>query len=251
MFNLLRERMLQKRAYIKDLHRATVPEPFRGFPVLRPASEEKWRQCAAVCPTGAIQTSPPRIDLGQCVFCGACERAFPELVHFSAEHRMSADRREKLTVQTNLAWEDFERDAIPVRKEIHDFFGSSLKLRSVSAGGCAACELELAACFNVNFDLGRFGIEIVASPRHADGLILTGPVTANMARALEDTYKSVPRPKILIAMGSCAIGGGLFSSSAALRREFLDSVVPDLYVPGCPAHPLTLIHGILAFIRSG
>jgi len=131
---------------------------------------------------------------------------------------------------------------------IHGLFGRSLKLRSVSAGGCNACEMELGACSNVNFDMGRFGIEVVASPKHADGIIITGPISANMADALHDAYLCTTPQRVVILMGTCALSGGVFSTSSELDRKFLDEIKPDLYMPGCPVHPLTFINGILDFL---
>ena len=142
----------------------------------------------------------------------------------------------------------YEANAIKSTKQIKKIFGKSLKLRQVSAGGCNGCEMELNACSNVNFDMGRFGIDIVASPRHADGLIITGPITENMSKALEDAYLSVPEPKIIILAGACAISGGVFQNSNALKRDFLDKYKTNLYIPGCPVHPLTVINGILGII---
>ena len=146
--------------------------------------------------------------------------------------------------------QEYEKTAIEVRKEIKRVFKKSLKLRQVSAAGCNGCEMELNACSNVNFDMGRFGIDFVASPRHADGLVITGPISENMAYALEDCYKSTPDPKIVILCGSCAISGGVFQNSDKLNREFLDKYPIDLYIPGCPVHPLTFINGVLGFISD-
>ena len=129
--------------------------------------------------------------------------------------------------------------------------GGSLKLRQVSAGGDNSCELELNACSNVNFDMGRFGIEFVASPRHADGIVITGPITANMAAALQTCYDAMPEPKLIILAGVDAISGGIFAGSPALDRRFLDKNNVDLYVPGNPMHPLTFINGVLDLIGSG
>jgi len=134
---------------------------------------------------------------------------------------------------------------VKVSAALHRRFGRSLKLRSVSAGGCNACELEVNALTNVNFDIGRYGIDIVASPRHADALVLTGPVTRNMAQALQLCWDGMPEPKLVIAVGGCAISGGLFADSPALDRSFVERFTPSLYVPGCPPHPLTFISGIL------
>src|SRR5258707_4753672 len=135
-------------------------------------------------------------------------------------------------------------------REIYRRFGRSLKLRSVSAGGCNGCELELNALGNVNFDMGRFGIEFVASPRHADGVVISGTTTRAMANALEATYQAVPGPKLLILFGACAISGGIFQGSGQLAREFIERHKIDLYIPGCPPHPLTFIHGLLQYLRK-
>jgi Ni,Fe-hydrogenase III small subunit len=137
-----------------------------------------------------------------------------------------------------------------IRKEISKYFSGSLKLRQVSAGGDNSCELELNACGNVNFDMGRFGIEFVASPRHADGIVITGPITENMAEPLQICYDAIPHPKIIILAGTDAISGGIFTGSPALNRSFLNNYKIDLYVPGNPIHPLTFINGVLELIRK-
>jgi Ni,Fe-hydrogenase III small subunit len=170
------------------------------------------------------------------------------LIHFGSGHRLGADHRDGLIVASGRTEADFAAAAITARREIRKRFGRSLKLRQVSAAGCNGCEMELGACGNVNFDMGRFGVEFTASPRHADGLALTGPVSRNMAPALRDAYLSVAEPRILIAVGACAIHGGLFKNSEALDRSFLDEVRVDLFVPGCPPHPLTFIRAVLDFL---
>lgn len=129
-------------------------------------------------------------------------------------------------------------------------FGRSLKLRSVSAGGCNGCELELNALGNVNFDMGRFGIEFVASPRHADGIVLSGTTTRNMEQALAATYEAEPAPKLVVLFGACAISGGIFQGSDQLARKYLERLKIDLYIPGCPPHPLTFIYGLLTYLRK-
>ncbi len=170
------------------------------------------------------------------------------LPKFRTNYQMAANRRELLVVSEGnsleMAW-----DPLTTRKEISDFFGGSLKLRQVSAGGCNACEAELNACGNINFDIGRFGIEFVASPRHADGVVITGPITENMSRALQICYEAIPAPKIVVLTGACAISGGIFHDAPANQRTFLDQHPVDLYVPGCPPHPLIFITGILQLIR--
>ena len=108
--------------------------------------------------------------------------------------------------------------------------------------------MELNAVGNVNFDFGRYGIEFVASPRHSDGIVITGPITENMAEALQICYEAVPEPKIIIVAGTDAISGGIFRDSPAIDRKFLNKYPVDLYVPGNPVHPLTFIHGVLSLL---
>jgi len=245
MINLVRTRIIQGRQYIKDLRKAEIKPPFRGFPFIK-NNCGGCALCEDSCPSGAVKISPVKIDLGRCTFCGECQRLCPDHgIDFSVLHKISADTREKLVISMETGYQEYNKTAVEARKEIRKLFGRSLKLRSVSAGGCSACEMELNACSNVNFDMGRFGIEIVASPKHADGIIITGPLTENMAKALYDSYLCTTPHRIIIAMGSCAISGGIFDGSSELNREFLNEFKPDLYIPGCPVHPLTFINGVL------
>lgn len=243
MFDTLKLRIYQGQQFIKDIKNAPMREQFRGFPVL---SEDEEAD-VSVCPTGAISKNPLSVDMGKCTFCGACSQKC-KTVKFSNYYKLATTSREKLIVTSGMTGEEYHKNAIEVRKEVQKVFGKSLKLRQVSAGGCNGCEMELNACSNVNFDMGRFGIDFVASPRHADGIVITGPVTENMAYALEDCYKSVPNPKIVILCGACAVSGGVFQSSTKLNREFIANHKIDLYIPGCPVHPLTFINAILDFI---
>lgn len=249
MLKFLKIRKVQGRQYIPDIRKASVNPAFRGFPLLDQPRCTNCGKCKESCPASAISLSPLSIDMGKCVFCGDCARACSaNAIKFSNYHKLASGSRKKLIVKSGLSPEDYCKSAVEARSEIVKIFGRSLKLRNVSAAGCNGCELELNACGNVNFDMERFGIEIVASPRHADGIVITGPVSANMAFALEETYKAVADPKIVIAMGACAISGGVFAASDALNREFFEKHGVDLYIPGCPAHPLTVINGILDFI---
>ncbi len=231
--------------YIRDLRKAELTPLFRGRPVLtgNPSTEEA-EALARICPSDAIRTAPFGIDLGRCVFCRECEFAAPERIRFTNDHRLAVNSRDRLIIQSGDNG-PITIDPELVRPEIRRLFGRSLKLRQVSAGGDNSCEMELNAAGNVNFDMGRYGIEFVASPRHADGLVITGPVTANMAEALRICYDATPDPKIIILCGTDAISGGLFDGSTAIDRSFIDIYPVDLYVPGNPVHPLTFILGIL------
>ena len=244
MLETLKLRIYQGQQFIKDIPNAQMREQFRGFPTIVDAQVDE-----KICPTGAISNNPLSIDMGKCTFCGACARKCSS-IRFSNYYKLASTDRNKLIIIPNMTGEEYNKVAFEVRKEIKKVFGKSLKLRQVSAGGCNGCEMELNACSNVNFDMGRFGIDFVASPRHADGIVITGPISENMAYALEDCYKSTPDPKIVVLCGACAISGGVFQNSTKLNRAFLEKYPIDLYIPGCPVHPLTFINAILDFISA-
>ncbi len=248
MYNLIRTRIIQGKQYIEDDRAAELHTSFRGFPEISRGCSD-CGLCTKSCPSGALGSSPLSIDLGRCTLCGECRRVCPDrCIKFTNMHKISSDNREGLVVTEGTTYEEFRQSAFTARREITKLFGRSLKLRSVSAGGCNGCEMELNACSNVNFDMGRFGIEIVASPKHADGIIITGPITRNMAAALKDSYLCSTPDRIVVLMGACAISGGVFDGSPELNREFIERVKPDVYIPGCPVHPLTFINGMLDFL---
>ena len=238
----------QGKQYIPDVTTAIVPGIFRGRPVI---SSEKVNEneLMELCPTNAISTNPLCIDLGKCTFCGECAITSPGKIKFTTDYRMATNDRQKLFIREGED-EIIELNPGLTRNEIYDYFSGSLKLRQVCAGGDGSCEMELNACGNVNFDMGRFGIEFVASPRHADGIVITGPITANMALPLQICYDAIPEPKIIILAGTDAISGGIFEGSNALNRSFLSKYKIDLYVPGNPIHPLTFINGVLELIKK-
>jgi len=238
----------QGKQYIPDITKAQVPGIFRGRPIILPGKINE-QELIDLCPTAAISSNPVSIDLGKCTFCGECAFVFPDKIHFSKDYKMASNELERLIIKEG-ADVPVELNAGSIRKEIANYFSGSLKLRQVCAGGDNSCELELNACNNVNFDMGRFGIDFVASPRHADGIVITGPISENMAEPLQICYDAVPEPKIIILAGTDAISGGIFDGSPALNRNFLNKYKIDLYVPGNPIHPLTFINGVLELIRK-
>ena len=227
----------------------SMPALFRGRPELSSESDPTaLTRYAELCPTGALKVTEagPEIDLGRCIFCGDCVAECPKgAITFTHDWRLASSQRDGLV---------FSGDGRPkvdaLDRELRRLLGRSLRLRQVSAGGCNGCEVEANALGNIVFDAGRFGIEFVASPRHADGILVTGPVTTNMREALMMTYEAVADPKLVIAAGACAISGGLYRSHPEVC-DGVDELLPvDLYVPGCPPHPLTILDGLLRLLGT-
>ncbi len=212
--------------------------------------------CVSVCPTEAITRttrmiahpeSPVALDLGRCIFCAACvEVCPPQAITQTGDHRMAVRRPEDLIL--GEAGREEVRLAAALDEKLRRLLGRSLRLRVVSAGGCGGCEADVNVLGTIGWDLSRFGIQYVASPRHADGLLITGCVSKNMELAVTKVWDAVPEPKIVIAVGACAISGGPFVGNPQILNG-ASSVVPvDLYIPGCPPHPLTILDGLLRLL---
>jgi len=248
MFKAIFARIQQgHRTYPYPAQPPKLPDQFRGAPSLDPSRcPDGCQKCVDVCPTDALHADGARLslDMGRCLFCTECTSTCPTgAITLTKEYRLAARERDALVV---------EREFEPRRKALDEktrrVLGRSLKLRQVSAGGCNACESDVNVLGTLVFDLGRFGIQMVASPRHADGILVTGPVTANMSVALRKTYDAVPSPKIVIAVGACAISGGPYIGHSQVRNGVDSSLPVDLYVPGCPPHPYTILDGLLGLL---
>ena len=258
------------KAYPAEL--AQVSEHFRGRPDF---DFEKWtdaRPAAEVCPTGAISLRDSNdsrevtVDYGLCVFCGLCAEASPDnAVRITQEFELATKNRHNLVLTAEYTLNadgtnqqigavhrgsgnreaDAENVGQKAREKIYKLLGRSLAIREVDAGSCNGCEVEIVALNNPIHDIERFGIQFVASPRHADMLLVTGPVTRNMELALLKTFRAMPEPKVVVAVGACGISGGIFGANYASLGG-VDNVIPvDVYIPGCPPRPQALLHGIL------
>ncbi len=251
MFNWLRTR-LQEGIRTLRFPRDGVdfPERFRGRPIRDPARcGDGCRQCAGRAPSAFLRMQPHgpvELDLGACLFspeeASACSEG---ALSYSRDYRMATSTRAALVTPTGEL--ELTRTLDERARKV---FGRSLQLRSVVAGSCNGCEAELVALGNVVFDMARFGIRFVASPRHADGIVVTGAVNENMRLALEKTYQAVPAPKLVIAVGACALSGGPFAGSPEVAGGVGDILPVDLWVPGCPPHPLTTLDGLLRLLGA-
>jgi Ni,Fe-hydrogenase III small subunit/ferredoxin len=215
-----------------------LPERFRGLPRLDATRcPEDCRECVAVCPYEAVTAGAGdkgqearkalTMDLGKCIFCAECAAACPHgAITFTTDARLATRRREELILTAG----DEYRLATVLDEKMRRIFGRSLKLREVSAAGCNACEADTNVLNTIGWDLGRFGIQFVASPRHADGVFITGPVSENMREALLKTY------------------AGPFRGQSEVHNGATDLLPVDLFIPGCPPHPLTILDGLLRLL---
>ena len=268
MFNILQKSLSVGLATV-DYPRIAphLAEQFRGCPQFDFAAWSDARPAADACPTGAIAVHDRdgarqvTVDYGRCIFCGECEQASADgAVRMTRQFELAAtDRRDLVLTAEYTLHPDGSHAALrsatggPSDEEpgkriaaaIQNLLGHSLAIRQVDAGSCNGCEQEIVALNNPVHDIERFGIHFVASPRHADMLLVTGPVTRNMELALRKTLAATPAPKVVVAVGACGISGGIFGTNYASLGG-VDAVISvDVYIPGCPPRPEALLHGIL------
>ncbi len=271
MLNIIR-RLMNDGVVTNDYPRivAEPPDGFLGRPVIDFERCTTCDLCAEACPTGAIsiiQSNNEKVlslNYGDCIFCGECAVACPDAVRMTKEFQLATTTKENLVTRARYKEDgqgvfrfsgmvnapgpndrSMEEIGNQLKEKIHKLLGRSLHIREVDAGSCNGCEIEITALNNPTYDIERFGIHFVASPRHADMLLVTGSVTRNMEIAVKHTYEATPDPKIVVAVGACAIGGGIFGKSYASCGG-VDNVLPvDVFIPGCPPRPEAILHGIL------
>jgi Ni,Fe-hydrogenase III small subunit/formate hydrogenlyase subunit 6/NADH:ubiquinone oxidoreductase subunit I len=252
----------------------------RGKPEIDWANWTDARPATTVCPTGAISHQDTngrrvaKLDLACCIFCGLCAEV-DKAIRMTSICECAARRREELSASASYSLksdgshekmisppalhrpddpslqrnETLETLGRQIQERANKMFGRSLHIREVDAGSCNGCEMEIVNLNSPVYDIERFGVHFVASPRHADMLLVTGPVTRNMELALRKTYDAMPAPRLVVAVGACGCSGGIFGVNYATRGG-VDSVIPvDIYIPGCPPNPHALLHGVLLAMR--
>jgi Ni,Fe-hydrogenase III small subunit/ferredoxin-like protein FixX len=244
---------------IKDLANSFIGKNYRGSIIFKaePTNEQR-KALEESCPTKALfpikENDGMSLDNGKCVMCGYCSEAAPKIIEIRNKPAIPVKTRNQMIdysgAQTLSAEKSYEQIGYELKEKIQKIFGRSLTIRQVDAGSCNGCEVEIAALNNPIYDIERFGIHFVASPRHADVLLVTGPASRNMEIALLRTYEATPSPKIVIAVGACACSGGIFGDTYATTGG-IDKIIPvDVYIPGCPPRPQTLLQGLFLAINK-
>ncbi len=250
MLNILRTRLSQGyRTHKFPKKQPLMPDKYQGLPEIRQNECGECSICIQECPVGALvkDGSLITLDMGSCIFCGKCETLCPQnAIIFSKDFSLSARSKEDLVLSES---DPFEKAAALEARRL-GLFKKSFNLRVVSAGGCGACEADINVLNTLSFDLSRFGIHYVASPRHADGMIISGPVSKNMEEAVQKVYEAIPSPKVVIAVGACAVSGGLYKDSCETNNGAADLLPVDLFIPGCPPNPYTILDGLLRLIST-
>lgn len=219
-------------------------------------SESDFDSLDQNCPTHSFvfdkKSHALSIDHGKCISCGKCNVISSTLIKIKNSFAVASKNRAELveSFDVQASKRSYEEMGNELKEKIHKLFGRSLAIREVDAGSCNGCEVEITALNNPIYDIERFGIHFVASPRHADLLLVTGPASRNMEIALKRTYDSTPHPKLVVAVGACACSGGIFGDTYATTGG-IDKIVPvDIYIPGCPPRPQALIYGLLLAINK-
>jgi len=239
---------------IKSLANSLSGENYRGSVIFtaQPTNEQK-KTLENICPTKALfpikENDALGLDNGKCIMCGYCSNAAPQTIKISNKPSSAAKTKSQIidysSPQTFPLAKSYEQIGNELKEKIKKMFGRSLAIRQVDAGSCNGCEIEITALNNPIYDIERFGIHFVASPRHADVLLVTGPASKNMEIALLRTYEATPGPKIVVAVGACACSGGIFGDTYATTGGIDKAVPVDVYIPGCPPRPEALIQGLL------
>ncbi len=258
MYNIIKKYLQHGIVTIEYPKKAVNTEFITGKPIVDHSSCTKCEECVKRCPSSAICLQDKiGFNLDDCLFCSLCADICPErAITMSHDFELSKKKREELRAapliieERKIPSQDYELLGNNLKVKINSYFGRSLGIREVDAGSCNGCENEVNALNSPYNDLERFGMHFVASPRHADMLLVTGPAVRNMELALIKTYNATPEPKLVVAVGACACSGGIFKDSYSTRNG-IDCILPvDVYIPGCPPRPQALLYGILMAIES-